>query len=193
MNVDLDQMVLLTPIGGGLCPLGYAAPHIDDQVAYFGRFFPTVVLLDIRLKAHSRWYPAWNKGALQAKWGPCYVHEKRLGNVNYQYKDRPIELFSSEAALPWVLEQLQQNVGLLLLCACQDYERCHRKVVTELILQRCADAVRTSGMRYDLARHVYVGVLPVGDIQVVVDPGLFRSFSFGASHTHLSQSDEYDP
>jgi len=187
MDTCFDPAFFGTPIGGGLVPLGYADTGADDQVACFMWCFERVCLLDIRLRAHSRWYPHWNKSALQAKWGSRYVHEKRLGNVNYQYPDREISLFDPEAVLPWVLDQLQQGVILLLVCACRDYERCHRKVVREFILRRCEDAVRQSGMRFDLARNVYVGLLPGGDRQVVVSPGLFELFS------SFVRGDAYDP
>jgi hypothetical protein len=168
-------MVLATPIGGALFPVGYAVPDADYWVEHFMQSLTVPVLLDIRLRACSRWYPHWNKSALQAKWGSRYVHEKRLGNVNYQYADRPIDLLDPEAALPWIIEQLQQNEMFLLVCACRDYGRCHRKTVTEYILRRCQDTLRTEGMRFDRQRWAYLGMLPVGDVRVVVLPGFFEA------------------
>ncbi len=170
-----DRILTPTPVGGCLCPLGYAA-KIDSVVEEVMQAYSAAVLLDIRFVARSRWYPRWNKGVLQAKWGGRYVHEKRLGNVNYQYSDCPIELLDPEAALPSLLVQLQQGVIFLLLCACRDYSRCHRKVVAEYILRRCSDVRREIGMRFDVGRNLYVGSLPGGDGCVMVEPLVFERY-----------------
>ncbi|MBO0784161.1 MAG: hypothetical protein J2P37_35590, partial [Ktedonobacteraceae bacterium] len=51
--------------------------------------------------------------------------------------------------------------------------RCHRKVVVELLRQRCADVVRSDGMRFDLTSGLYVGMTADGAYSESVDPALF--------------------
>ena len=53
--------------------------------------------------------------------------------VNYRLADAPIQLADPKAGIPWAVQALQAGYSLILLCACEDYERCHRKTVKELI------------------------------------------------------------
>lgn len=130
---------ILTPFDGWLLPVGYADPATDALVVDMLASNPLAVLLDVRLRARSRWYSQWNKTALQVQWGERYVHEPRLGNVNYQYPDRPILLAEPEPAASWVITWLQQGYSFLVVCACRNYETCHRKAVVEYLLQACRE------------------------------------------------------
>jgi hypothetical protein len=185
--LPLDQMIVRTPIGGGLCPLGYAA-RIDSLVEALMQEYPQVVLLDIRLHARSRWCSAWNKSVLWAKWGERYVHEKRLGNVNYQYDDRPVKLLDPEAVLPSLLVQLQQGAIFLLLCACKNYDACHRKVVFEYIMQRCADALRSSGMCFNREQNRYIGFLDISVTDWAIYAQLWKQLSLQSSQVWVCVS-----
>ncbi len=117
---------------GHLYTLGYAAPDAEQQLATL-MADPSTLLIDIRYSPRSRWQPQWNKKALQAAWGDHYVHVQALGNVNYRLPDAPIQLLDADAGIQWAVETLQAGYSLILLCACRDYERCHRKTVKELI------------------------------------------------------------
>jgi uncharacterized protein (DUF488 family) len=112
--------------------LGYAAPDAEQQLATL-MADPSILLVDIRYNPRSRWRPQWNKKALQAAWGDRYRHVQALGNVNYRLPDAPIQLLDADAGIQWAGETLQAGYSLILLCACRDYERCHRKTVKELI------------------------------------------------------------
>ena len=124
---------------GQVYTLGYAVPGAMEQVDQL-MSDPRVLLVDIRYAARSRWYPVWNKKSLQARWGVRYTHEQRLGNVNYKEREKPIQLLDPDKSLDGAILQLRQGCSLLLLCACADYEICHRKVVALLIAERMAAA-----------------------------------------------------
>lgn len=62
-----------------------------------------------------------------------YLHIKNLGNVNYNQPGQPIQLLNPDEAVTQAVYSLRDGYSLLLLCACKDYERCHRKLVFELI------------------------------------------------------------
>ncbi len=124
---------------GQVYTLGYAVPGAMEQVEQV-MSDPSMLLVDIRYAARSRWYPAWNKKALQSRWGVRYTHEQRLGNVNYKEREKPIQLLDPDKSLEGAVLLLRQGYSLLLLCACADYETCHRKVVAQLIAERMAAA-----------------------------------------------------
>jgi hypothetical protein len=58
---------------------------------------------------------------------------KALGNVNYRLPGAPIQLLDADDDIQWAVENLQAGYSLILLCACWDDERCHRRMVKELI------------------------------------------------------------
>ncbi len=117
---------------GHLYTLGYAAPDSEQQLMTL-MADPSMLLIDIRYSPRSRWQPQWNTKTLQAAWGDRYRHMKALGNVNYRFPDAPIQLLDAGAGIQWAIETLQAGYSLILLCACRDYQRCHRKTVKELI------------------------------------------------------------
>lgn len=139
-----DHRVFSTPFGSWLCPVGYANRDAEQVVEELMAQSSSIYLLDVRLQARSRWYPAWNKGPLKEKWGQRYIHERCLGNLNYQYPDRPITLANPESAAEWVVSWLQHGCSFVVLCACKNYDRCHRKTVIEYLLQYC-QAVNMGG------------------------------------------------
>ena len=118
---------------GTVATIGYTEPdalqRIDTFVAQ-----PRAYLVDIRLKPWSRWNPFWNRTNLQARYPYRYVHLAGLGNVNYGQRDQPIQLVDPAPHIAHLAEMLTHGTSYLLLCACKDYARCHRKVVYELLL-----------------------------------------------------------
>ena len=112
--------------------LGYAAPGAAEQLERW-MADASVVLVDIRLAARSRWLRQWNKGWLVRQWGDRYVHESRLGNLNYRDRSQPIEIRDLPGGLATVTDLLSQNRSVVLLCACADESQCHRRVVAEAL------------------------------------------------------------
>jgi len=124
-----------TPTLGTLYTLGYAAPG-SSAVLEEVMTVSEVVLVDIRLRPRSRWWPVWNKKQLRERWGSRYTHEKQLGNVNYQDRLLPVQLMGPnvEQAIAGLEALLVQGYSVVLLCACKEYETCHRKFVADMIL-----------------------------------------------------------
>ncbi|GLV56332.1 hypothetical protein KDH_31730 [Dictyobacter sp. S3.2.2.5] len=116
---------------GTLYPRGYAALDADQQVEVLMQSSDTL-LLDIRLNPTSRWRPQWRKSALQERWRDRYIHKRDLGNVNYR-NDQPIQLLNPARGIEEVAQMLRRGSSLVVLCACKDYEMCHRHTVVELL------------------------------------------------------------
>ena len=118
---------------GRLETLGYAQAYAHEQIEAF-LAHPRSYLVDIRYKPYSRWNTNWNRDALAKRYGRDYVHLPGLGNLNYAHKELPIQLADPERHISHLAQCLKRGYSYLLLCACKDYERCHRKVVYERIL-----------------------------------------------------------
>lgn len=148
-----EQLQLLTrdtsQTHGKLLTLGYTEPDARKRLEAFMEELDTR-LIDIRYAPRSQWRPEWNKSALSEKYGLRYAHLRELGNVNYKRLDEPIELLAPEEGVRRVVRLLQQGQSVVLLCACQNYDTCHRKTVYELImaamttLARCGDKQETA-------------------------------------------------
>ena len=123
-----------TVVPGTLYTLGYATPGAASELDEAMQD-ESVLLIDIRLRASSRWWPVWNKKQLRERWIGRYTHEKRLGNVNYRERSLPVVLHGPhvEQAIEGAVVLLRQGYSLVLLCACKNYDSCHRKVVAEMI------------------------------------------------------------
>jgi uncharacterized protein (DUF488 family) len=62
-----------------------------------------------------------------------YRHVPALGNRNYQNDDAPIQIHNLEIGLR-LIESWDANV--VLLCACEKPENCHRRVVRAALERR---------------------------------------------------------
>lgn len=120
-------------MSGTLYTLGYLYPEATTTLMAVMASDLMTLLVDIRYRPRSRWSPQWSKRRLQTTWADRYRHVKTLGNVNHRLADVPIQLFDADAGIRWVVETLQAEHALTLLCACRDYEHCHRRIVKELI------------------------------------------------------------
>jgi hypothetical protein len=98
------------------------------------------MLVDIRYSPWSRWQPQWRKAVMRERYGYRYLHLKALGNVNYNKPGRPIQLLDPEKSVQAAAQFLQSGWSMMLLCACKNYETCHRKVVYDLISQALAES-----------------------------------------------------
>lgn len=91
-------------------------------------------VLDIRLKPWSR-DPRWRAAAILSRLGrDRYTGVPALGNVNYR-GGGPIEIRDLERGLAVVLEN-ERRGPVILLCACSEPSRCHRRAVAEALIGR---------------------------------------------------------
>jgi hypothetical protein len=120
---------------GTLETIGYAEKDATQRIdAFLAQ--PRTGLVDIRYSPRCRWNAQWNKSALQAKYGTRkYIHLPCFGNVNYHRPGQPISLANPRERLETVVNALLRGSSLMLLCACKDYEQCHRKTVYDLIMR----------------------------------------------------------
>lgn len=113
--------------------IGYAdreaEQRIDDFLAQ-----PHAMLVDIRYRPYSRWRPAFNHGALAKRHNKQYHLLLSLGNKNYNDPTKDIVIADPEDGVRNVLRLLDEGHSLMLMCACKDYERCHRKIVYDLVM-----------------------------------------------------------
>lgn len=139
---------------GILATIGYTEPDAQARVDAFVAQ-PRAYLVDIRLRPYSRFRPQWNRPVLQARYQRRYVHLRGLGNVHYQDRRLPIHLLDPELHIQHLAEQLSRGTSYLLLCACKDYEHCHRKVVYEQIVlalgARQKETATSTGIIYSLS------------------------------------------
>ncbi|GCE18630.1 DUF488 domain-containing protein [Dictyobacter kobayashii] len=118
---------------GSIYTLGYARPEAAAQLEQL-MVDPMMLLVDVRYAARSRWLTQWSKKQLLVRWGERYIHEPRLGNVNYRERHKPIVLADPDAALEQVVSWLHQGFSVVLLCGCVNEQTCHRRLVAEQLL-----------------------------------------------------------
>ncbi len=91
-----------------------------------------VLLIDTRKTPWSQ-RPEWRQAALCKKYGKRYRWAgKYLGNANHA-NGGPIRVVDHVTGLRGLRMYLSEGYRLVLLCACSDYERCHRKVITQML------------------------------------------------------------
>jgi uncharacterized protein (DUF488 family) len=121
---------------GVVYALGYTVPGTGLLLESWMRE-PNTLLVDIRLSPSSRWFPDWRGSALAGRYGSRYQHLPAFGNVKYRTPGT-VQLVDAEAGIEWAMAHLRQGRSLVLLCACKDYDRCHRKVVYDLLQRQLA-------------------------------------------------------
>lgn len=112
----------------------------------------SAMIVDIRYRPYSR-APMWNQGAMRRVWGSRYLHVPELGNVNYRNPERGVEFqdlrfgfndvramltglaFTSEFLRAHQRDPAQSGLSVILMCACPDVLRCHRRSAAEYIAQ----------------------------------------------------------
>jgi hypothetical protein len=124
-------------MGGGstmkIYPLGYAQPQAA-QVMDTLMETPSTLLIDTRYSPSSM-RTEWRKHALEQKYGTRYRWAGQyLGNTNYQHGG-DIELADPAAGIRGLRTYLAKGHDLILLCACKEYEQCHRRTIVNLLLQ----------------------------------------------------------
>jgi uncharacterized protein (DUF488 family) len=117
---------------GSVITLGYADREAK-QVLENAMSDEKMLLIDIRHKPYCGWNPYWSGAVLAAHFGR-YRHEIGLGNKNFNVPGAPIELIDPEPSLARLVHLLREGYSLVLLCACKNYEKCHRKVAYEALM-----------------------------------------------------------
>ena len=127
-------------IMGSLATLGYADKQMARELPGILIVNPRAYLVDTRLDPYCKWSPLWQRKGLEAGWGERYLYRGDwLGNVHHRDADKPIQLADEERGISWLIRGLERGYTLLLLCGCAHYERCHRKVIYELVKARLGD------------------------------------------------------
>ena len=91
------------------------------------------MVIDIRLNPWSR-RAAFRRRQLSEALRPMYGLLPDLGNVNYR-TGGPIKLKHEERGLAHLAGYLR-DLPVIVMCACRDLERCHRRVVAERARER---------------------------------------------------------
>jgi uncharacterized protein (DUF488 family) len=123
---------------GTLYTVGYAQRNALARIEHLLREEQKILLIDIRQTPYCTWSPIWNRQTLSKRFGQQYLWEQRLGNENRKHKERGIKL--TEGHLDAILDAaalLCSGTSLILLCACRDFSKCRRSVVTKLIQDAC--------------------------------------------------------
>lgn len=90
------------------------------------------IIADIRISPRSR-HPQWDGQALKRDWGSSYVHIPQLGNRNYKGDfDTGIMLANPELGCQ-IVQTWLHRMPVILLCACEHWETCHRRDAAEFI------------------------------------------------------------
>jgi len=120
-----------------LIPFGYAKPGAATELEIL-MDHPQSYIVDVRFNPRaSAYHREWNGTVLASRFPGRYVHIQALGNTNYKTHGH-IKLKSQEAGLERLRKGLGLGFNLIVLCACKDYGRCHRRVICELMQQEGA-------------------------------------------------------
>jgi len=123
--------------------MGYAGRRLGDVVDLAKHL--NALIVDVRLVPSSR-APGFAGAELEKALRGCYLWLPGFGNVNY--RGGPVllaDFYDAEAALRERLGPESANV--ILLCACRDVAKCHRKLVAEKLAKRWGCEVVHLGRR----------------------------------------------
>ena len=107
---------------------GYTGKDVAELPALLD--FHEAVLADIRFAPHSR-HLEWRRDYLKLLLKNRYRHVSQLGNRNY--KSGGIQIHNLEIGIR-LIESWETNV--ILMCACEILENCHRRVVKNELERR---------------------------------------------------------
>ena len=91
-----------------------------------------IIIIDIRYSPYSKMRIFWNKDYLSGVFKDKYIHIKELGNMNYKGKE--IKINDLDTGLSKIKSFISKDV--ILLCSCKDYNKCHRKIISEEISKK---------------------------------------------------------
>jgi uncharacterized protein (DUF488 family) len=127
---EARQKMLLDTAAGRIYTTGYTGKKPGDLLALARD--NNAAIVDIRKSASSR-VPCWRGPDLASLLGELYVHVPQLGNNNYK-SGGDIQIADIEGGVRLVLD-IEKPV-VILLCACERAESCHRSVVAEALRER---------------------------------------------------------
>ena len=133
--------------------VGAAAPGAWALVESLMESLNSVLLVDMRAAARSRWFPHWNKSRLLARWGSRYTHEQGLSNRQYRDTGTPIELVDPVPAVAGVVGVMLRGYVPVLLCGCRgDDPACSCRVVIGMVEERLRQARREASPLHALGK-----------------------------------------
>lgn len=118
---------------GKLYSLGYRTPRAQERLDKVFAQYPDTFLVDIRYSPKG--LRGWDKQALEARYQASYMHVPELGNRNYRNPGH-IEIVNLDAGVERIVKILESGLHVILLCACENYNTCHRHLVVEAVQQR---------------------------------------------------------
>jgi hypothetical protein len=122
---------------GKVIPLGYGVP-LAMQLLDELMTDPAALLIDTRHSPKSA-LPQWRGSELYKAYKTRYRWAgKYLGNINYRNGGQVV-LADRTTGLKWLQLYLERGHTLILLCQCPFYNRCHRKVIVDRLLERMPD------------------------------------------------------
>jgi len=119
--------------------IGYAKKHAMQRIITYLNLQEKTYLLDIRYHPYSKWNKQFTKENLQKQFGSKYIHIKSLGNTHFNKKGTEIKLSNPDRAIKKIKLLMNKGYSFILLCACEDYNTCHRKVVYDLLMKEEKD------------------------------------------------------
>jgi hypothetical protein len=125
-------------VPGQVFLIGTAAPSAESMIEQLMED-SSMLLIDIRYAARSRWFPWCNYRRLVTRWSPRYTHERNLSDKNYKDAGLPVELVAPEKSIVGAADLLRKGLSLCLLCACRgNDETCHCRNVIALLAEQVA-------------------------------------------------------
>ena len=122
--------------------IGYRGKSPD---AFFERLQSVGVtwLLDIRYSPETRYYAReYDKEQIQVRCsmlGIQYTHMLALGNINFYNLDLPCEIVDMKGGVDVILDLIEGQHKVALMCSCEREEVCHRRYVIEALKKRRRD------------------------------------------------------
>ncbi len=89
-------------------------------------------LVDIRYNRRS-YLEEWSGTSLRRHFRYSYHAVPELGNLHDLEPDQPVQLADPATGLAKVTTWLEAGIDCLLLCACPDWQRCHRRLVAGML------------------------------------------------------------
>lgn len=122
--------------------IGYDGKSFEEMITQLKKR-EVKFLFDIRFRPFSYNFQ-YNSGILNVntnKEGMTYLYIPELGNINYKDSSLPIVIQNIEAGMEKILPIIQKfkdkpGYSFALLCACLNYNYCHRKVVAGLLQEK---------------------------------------------------------
>lgn len=112
--------------------LGYRGLSVDQVVHAVER--AGAILMDIRFSAGKPGDPWWARG-VRDRLGDRFVENRALGNR--AYKSGGLELADARGGIGALLAWMEHR-PVVLMCACERLDGCHRRSVLDILKQRGA-------------------------------------------------------